>query len=284
MSFAGRRTQVLLFTVIAYSFLIIAAIGIIWPYLWMVCSSLQEAGELWNKTIWDMFPKHPNLKAYISVGRLQGYPLQSYLLSSLIITVGSTFLTIIVCLFAAYVLARKNLGIVSKILIAFFFSVMFLPEQLKIIPIYKIVNELHLLNTYLGVILPMSVNGMIFIILYRFFKAIPDEIEDAAKIDGAGELALLFKIILPLAKGAIHGAIVLAFLGGWNAFILPLVLTTDPRFYNLQVALSTLESAYWIDFQGIMALTTLITIPAIVVYALAHAKVVGGLMAGAIKG
>lgn len=140
-----------------------------------------------------------------------------------------------------------------------------------------------MLNSYEGIIFSLSAEALSIIILYRFFREIPDEIIEAAYIDGASELSLIFRIIFPLSWPAVMTAILLQFITSWNAFIIPLITAIDERLYTLQIGMSYFSSALYVDFKSIMALGSIITIPIILIYIFTQKRVIRGITAGAVK-
>jgi raffinose/stachyose/melibiose transport system permease protein len=148
------------------------------------------------------------------------------------------------------------------------------------------VRNIGLLDNPLGVALPQAAFGlpMTIIILRPFFRSIPDDLQDAAAIDGAGPLRFFWKILIPLSRPVLATVSVLAIVGSWNAFLLPLVVLTDSDQWTLPLGVTNYSQQYTADIAKILAFTTLSMVPALVFYAFAERQLIRGLTSGAVKG
>ena len=158
------------------------------------------------------------------------------------------------------------------------------PHMLLVIPLYFVSYKLNLLGSTLGIILVMSLVPLVFFIFVQFFRSVPTEIIEAARIDGASEWQILTRIIVPIAWPVILTATLIAFLLNWKQWFPVMVLSTEPSTYTLPVALISLNTEYGINFQATMALSTITVLPVVVVFILTQRRVMDSFMAGAVKG
>ena len=160
------------------------------------------------------------------------------------------------------------------------------PVAIAILPLFILVRQLGLLDNPLGVALPQAAFGLplTIVILRPFFRAIPVELEDAARIDGCGTFGFFWRIVLPLSRPALATVAVLAIVGSWNAFLLPLVVFSSSDQWTLPLGVMNFSTQYTSDTARVLAFTTLSLIPALVFYVIAERQIVGGLTSGAVKG
>jgi raffinose/stachyose/melibiose transport system permease protein len=170
-------------------------------------------------------------------------------------------------------------------LYAFFTLGLLFPAAAGILPLYLLLRDLHLTNSYLGVIIPQIAFQLpiTIVILRPFLAAFPDELEDAAFIDGASRLGFFWRILLPLSRPALVTVGVLAFVASWNAFLLPLLVLQSNNLHTLPLGVQNFSAQYSQDTAGILAFTSLAMMPAILFFTLAERQIVGGLQ-GAVKG
>ncbi len=212
-----------------------------------------------------------------------------YLFNSLFVVAIATVLQTLVSALAAYALARKRFrgaAIVSLAII----STMMLPDEVIAIPLYLILHaELPLLhtsiyNTYAAMILPVVGWAFSVFLLTEFMKAIPRDLEDAARVDGANELQIFWRVVLPLVRPALGTATIFGFLMIWDQYLLPLIAVDDRNLYTLPVILRSLRVDEVLQQNIFIAVTVVATVPCIVVYLLLQKQFNRGLMSGAVKG
>jgi len=205
--------------------------------------------------------------------------------NSVFIAVTATALTVVMAVGAAYFFARFHLP-GKKILWMFFLAVMLIPTVVNIIPLFTVLRELNLLNSYAGIILPMCSGGQVVAIflLRNFIEEIPNDLFDAAQIDGAGHIQQIINVVIPMSAPIIATVCILRFLAGWNNFILPLVVLRDEEKYPMVVALYGAEGAYVKDWGALMASYSIAAIPLIIMFIFAMRVFIRGLGSGAIKG
>jgi raffinose/stachyose/melibiose transport system permease protein len=160
------------------------------------------------------------------------------------------------------------------------------PSAVAILPLYILVRGLGLESNYLGVALPQAAFGLplTIIILRPFFKSIPVELEDAAKIDGCGTFGFFWRVLLPLARPALATVSILAIVGTWNAFMLPLIILNGADQWTLPLGVMNFSSEYTNDQARTLAFTVMAILPAVLFYIVAERQIVSGLTAGSVKG
>ncbi|GAA3202669.1 carbohydrate ABC transporter permease [Microbacterium terregens] len=205
-------------------------------------------------------------------------------LNSTIVGVATTVGVILLGLMASYVLARYRFRGRGAMYALFAAGLMF-PITVAITPLYIVVRDLGLINTLAGVILPQIAFALpvTIIILVPFLRAIPDEIEEAAFIDGCSRLGFFWRMVLPLAIPGVITVGILAFIGSWNSYLLPLFLLNDNANFTLPLGVQAFSSQYSQDTAKVLAFTSLSMIPALVFFSLFERRIVGGLT-GAVKG
>ena len=207
------------------------------------------------------------------------------LFNSALIALVSTVLVVPLAALAAYVFARFAFRGRELFYTLFTLGLLF-PVAIAIMPIFIMVRNLGLLDNPLGVALPQAAFGlpMTIIILRPFFASIPADLQDAAAIDGAGPFRFFWRILIPLSRPVLATVSVLAIVGSWNAFLLPLVVLTDSDQWTLPLGVTNYSQQYTADIARILAFTTLSMVPALVFYAFAERQLIRGLTTGAVKG
>ncbi|MFD5161113.1 carbohydrate ABC transporter permease [Streptomyces hawaiiensis] len=211
-----------------------------------------------------------------------------YLGNSLVIAGGGLLLQLVVCTLAAYALARHRFRGQALVMMLFMMTLM-LPEEVIAIPLSLVLGDvpvvhLDLKGTVWGVILPLGAWGFSVMMLTEFMRDIPTEIEEAARLDGVGELRMLWQIILPLCKPALGVAGVLGFIMIWDQYLLPLIAAKDPTDYTVTVALSILRTDPEVGSGVVLAGAVIALVPSLIVYLLLQRSLVTGISAGATKG
>lgn len=221
-------------------------------------------------------------KNYIDV--LTGGVFWQQVLNSAVVAIATTAGVIALGLMASYVLARYRFRGRGALYALFAAGLMF-PITVAITPLYIVVRDIGLINSLGGVILPQIAFALptTIIILVPFLRAIPDEIEEAAFIDGCSRLGFFWRMVLPLAVPGVITVGILAFIGSWNSYLLPLFLLNDNANFTLPLGVQAFSSQYSVDTAKVLAFTSLSMIPALAFFSLFERRIVGGLT-GAVKG
>ncbi|MAH63892.1 MAG: sugar ABC transporter permease [SAR324 cluster bacterium] len=259
------------------------AVIVIFPMIWMIYSSFKTDQELffspWAPPMelqWDNFARAWT-KAHVG----------DYLLNTLIVVIPALLLTLIISAMAAYVLARFEF-VGRRFLFYMFLSGMLFPVFLALVPLFNLVNQLKMLNTFHGLILVYIAYSLPFTIFFLtgFFKTLPTEIEESAIMDGANPYQVFFKVMLPMASPGLISMGIFNFLGMWNQYVLPLVLISDESKYMLSQGLAFMlfKQFYENDWSALFAALTIIMVPTLIVYITFQKQIQDGITTGALKG
>jgi raffinose/stachyose/melibiose transport system permease protein len=205
--------------------------------------------------------------------------------NSFLIALISTTVVVGLSALAAFVFARIAFRGREALFTLFTLGLLF-PAAVAILPLYILIRQLGLLDNPLGVALPQAAFGLplTIIILRPFFRSIPTELEDAARIDGCGTVGFFWRVLLPLSRPALATVSVLAIVTSWNSFLLPLLVLGDADQWTLALGVMQFATQYSSDTARILAFTSLSLIPALAFYVLVERQIVGGLTSGAVKG
>ncbi|HET9493666.1 MAG TPA: carbohydrate ABC transporter permease [Chloroflexia bacterium] len=265
-----------------YVVLVLVALIILLPLLWLLSTSLKLPRDLFTNTI-DWIPRTVTFDNYTRLFANQQTPVGRWFLNSLAIASITTLLVLTVDSMAAYAYARMNFP-GRNALFGIMLLTLFLPGFMFIIPNFLTVNFLGLINNWGAVILPglAGVFGVFF--LRQFFQGIPKELEEAAEIDGANRFEIFYRIVLPLSRPALATLGIITFLASWNDFLWPLLVLKDRQIQTLPPGLSTLQSAYTSDYGLIMAGAVVVAIPVLVLYMLLQRYIVQSVASTGLKG
>lgn len=273
----------LLARVLAYAAAIAVSVLFLYPYWWMVLGAFRSAEAVMTAPL-RPWPESFDWSVFESIARVGGAPLWRYAANSVAITTASTILGVLVTALGAYaIVRRKGHKVFEALRYAFLVTIMY-PYMLLVIPVYIVMYKLGLLGSYSGMVLFLALGPIQFFLFEQFFRSIPDEVIEAAVIDGAGEAQILFRIVLPMAAPVVATVGIITFLLNWAQWFPILVVSRSPDTYTLPVALLTINGELGTNFQGIMALATLTTIPVTVAFLLAQRRVMAGMADGAVKG
>nr|WP_228479986.1 carbohydrate ABC transporter permease [Microbacterium sp. A18JL241] len=206
------------------------------------------------------------------------------MVNSTIAAVGTTLGAVLLGVMASYVIARYDFGGRSVMYSLFAAGLMF-PITVAITPLYLLIRNLGLVNSLAGIILPQIAFALptTIIILVPFLRAIPKELEEAAAIDGASRLGFFWRMVIPLSLPGVITVGILAFVGSWNGYMLPLFILGDPGLFTLPLGVQNFASQYSVDTARVLAYTSLSMLPALLFFSLFERRIVGGLT-GAVKG
>ncbi len=268
---------------IIYIFLGIWAIIILFPFYWMILTSLKSYGTYNGEYIPKFFVSNPTLENYTQA--FTAVPLARYFLNTLIFTVVTTALMLIVAVLAAYAFARLDFKGKNFTFTAFL-SLMMIPNELVIITNFVTITNLGLRNTFTGLILPSVTSVFYIYLLKENFQQIPDSLYKAAKVDGTSDLKYLFKVMIPICKPTIVTVIILKVIECWNAYVWPRLITDNEMYFLVSNGIQTIrESGFGREnVPAMMAAVVLISIPLIVLFLIFHKKIMEGVSRGGTKG
>ncbi len=276
-----RRVRTLVGHSIIYAFLIFLAIVFMLPIFWMASTSLKMPRELmaWPP---EWIPSNPQWGNYAEA--FSKYPLARYMLNSAILVIANVIGEVISVPIIAYGFARFKFPFKNALFILML-SMMMVPGHIKLIPLYVLYLRLDLIDTYWPLILPAFVGSPFFIFLMtQFMRTIPSELDDAARIDGAGNWGILYRIIIPLCRPALTVVVVFTFLWTWNDFLRPIIYLRDYESLPISVGLAFFQGRFGVEWHLFMGATLVSILPILVVYFVAQRHLIGGLASIGIKG
>lgn len=261
--------------------LLILGIGItILPFLWMILTSFKTQGEAMAIPP-TIFPEHFVIKAYKSV--LESIPFGRIYLNTIFSTVVTVIGQVLICSAAAYAFARiKFPG--KNFLFILILSVLMVPGQIFLIPQYMIVQKMGLVDTLPALFLPNLFSAFGTFMMRQFFLSLPDELEEAAILDGCNRYQIFFKIMLPLVRSGIVALVIFTAKFAWNDFMWPLIINTSTTKMTLAPALSTLQGQHTTDYPAQMAGAVMAVVPLIVLFFIFQKQFIEGVAHTGIKG
>lgn len=256
------------------------ALVMLFPFAWMVATSLTTDTQLFA-TPPRLVPDPIDPSAYTRVA--ETFPLWRWLANSVGVAVVSTFLQVLTSAMAAYVFARFEFR-GQRTLFVLYLATLMVPLQVLIVPLFIEVSRLGLQDTYTALLLPLIASPFGVFLLRQFFLGLPPEIEEAARIDGAGHWQVFTRIVLPMSKPAIATLVVFAFMAAWNSFLWPLVVINSEQLMTLPLGLSQLHGRFATEWNLVMAGSTISVIPIVALYLFTQRYVIQGVALSGLKG
>lgn len=265
-----------------YGALVLAAVIALFPVFWMASSSLKPGPELFARDL-TLLPVDWTLENYRNVWLHTNFP--RYFWNSFQVAALSTLFSVVISIYAAYALARIRFAGRYAFGLLMLVTQMF-PHILLVLPLFLIIQRVGLLNTHAALIIAYTAFSLPFTIwlLRGFFEAIPEELEEAAAIDGASQLKTFHRIILPLAGPGLAAVTMFGFIRGWNEFLFALVFLQSRELFTLPIGLANFQEEYTFRWDLIMAGAGIITLPVLFLFLLMQRFIVQGLLGGAVKG
>jgi multiple sugar transport system permease protein len=261
-----------------YALLIVIFAVMTFPLLWMLRVSLLDTGSTLGPS--GLISASATLSNYLDLflkGNLGRYLFNSIFVG-LTVTVGNIFF----CFAVAYTLARHRY-ILNKLLFGTVVAVLMIPAHIVIIPLYVMMVRAGLYDSYGALILPWLVNPIGIFLVKQYLESVPTSMEEAARIDGAGELRIMFQVVMPLCKPALAVLAIQVFFTNWNSFLFPFILTSSEHLRTLPVGLALLQGHQAIDWQHLMAGSSIAVIPILILFLFMQRQIVSGITSGAIK-
>ena len=252
------------------------------PLLWMLSTSFKVEADVFNFPIEWIPSRSRGLENYREVW-MGNIPFASYYFNSIKVTLVSVVCSILIGSLAAYGFSRIEFK-GRDALFLMYLATMAIPEQVTLVPRFIVFKYMGLFDTHLCLIMNTSFSVLSVFMLRQFMLTVPKELTDAAKIDGAGHLCTLFRIILPVAKSAIATFGILKFVWTWNDYQGPLVFLTSPKLYTIQLGVKMFSDAFGDFYSLMMAAAVSAILPLILVFVLGQKYIVAGLVSGSVKG
>ncbi len=267
-------------TVGAYLALTLLSVTMIFPFFWMLLSSFKDATQIFQTA---MFPTKPTLDNYVSILFSGNTRFPQWFLNSAVIAVCTTASVLFFDSLLGYTLAKFDFP-GKKLIFLLIISTLMIPTEMLVIPWYAMARAMKWGNTYWGIMFPGMISAFGVFLMRQFMTTIPNDLLDAARIDGMGELRIFTKIVLPLVSPALATLAIFNFIGNWNAFLWPLIIASKPRMFTLPVGLANFSGEAGSDWHLIMTGATVSMLPLIIIFLIFQKQIVRGIAMTGLKG
>ena len=259
------------------------AILVLFPFYWMLLTSVKSYGSYNSEYIPKLFTLHPTLENYASA--FSQVPLARYFLNTLIFTVITTGLMLVVTVLAAFAFSRLRFP-GRDLIFTLFLSLMMIPTELVVITNFVTITNLDLRNSFLGLILPSVTSVFYIYLLKENFSQVPDELYYAAKVDGTSDLKYLWKVMIPMCQPTIVTVTILKVIECWNSYVWPRLITDDQSFFLVSVGIQEIrENGFGREnIPAMMAAVVVISLPLILLFLMFRKKIMAGVARGGTKG
>ena len=268
---------------VQYTLLVFWALLVLFPFYWMLLTSVKSYGSYNAEYIPKLFTLSPTLSNYAEAFR--AVPLGKYFLNTVIFTLATTAVMLIVTVLAAFAFARLNFP-GKDLVFTLFLSLMMIPSELVVITNFVTITDMDLRNTFLGLILPSVTSVFYIYLLKENFAQVPDELYYAAKVDGTSDLKYLFKVMIPICQPTIVTVTILKVIECWNSFVWPRLITDDANYYLVSNGIQEIrENGFGREnIPAMMAAVVVISAPLIVLFLVFRRKIMAGVARGGTKG
>jgi multiple sugar transport system permease protein len=265
-----------------YVFLAVFVFFIMFPFLWMLITSFKNQVDIFGHDAFVPWPKHPTFANYTSIFQIQ--PFARFIANSAIVAALTTVYSLFIASFAAYAVARLRFPGKSFFL-GLVLAVSMFPQIATLSPIYLFMTKAGLTNSYHGLIIPYTTFALPLAVwnLTTFFKKVPFDLEEAAKIDGASFFQAFYRVIFPLTVPGLFTTGILVFIAAWNEFLFSLTLNTDVAWKTIPVGIALFEGQYTVPWGQETAASVVVTIPIVLLVLIFQRRIVSGLTSGAVK-
>ena len=268
---------------LTYFFLTIWALIVLFPFYWMILTSVKSYGSYNAEHVPAFFTLSPTLQNYRDA--FTTVPLVGYLLNTLIFALATTAIMVVVSTLAAYAFARLEFR-GKNLVFTLFLALMMIPSELVVITNFVTITNMDLRNTFPGLILPSVTSVFYIYLLKENFEQVPDERYRAAKVDGTSDLKYLWKVMIPICRPTIVTIIILKIIECWNSYVWPRLITDDPSYYLVSNGIQEIrENGFGREnIPAMMAAVVVISVPLIILFLVFRRKIMAGVSQGGIKG
>ncbi|MBA2290493.1 MAG: carbohydrate ABC transporter permease [Chloroflexia bacterium] len=261
-----------------YLILLIGGLGMVFPFVWMVASSLKNASDIYSLSL---IPPDPTLANYREV--LNETPFARWFFNSLVVALITTASVAFFDSLVGYVLAKFRFP-GRTVIFLLMLSTLMVPTEMLVIPWFVMSINLGWTDSYWGIMFPGVISAFGIFLMRQFFMGVPNDLIDAARIDGFSEFRIFWKIALPLVKPALAALCIFTFLGNWNAYIWPLIVVRSEEMRTLPVGIAFFSSEAGSAFHLIMAAAAMATVPVIIVFVIFQRQIIKGIALTGVKG
>ena len=256
------------------------SVTMLFPFFWMLMSSLKDATQIFQLRL---FPSRPTLDNYLYIFFSKNSRFPQWLLNSLIVGISTTVSVLLFDSLIGYSLAKFRFP-GKRIIFLLIISTLMIPTEMLVIPWYAMSRALRWVNTFWGIMYPGMISAFGVFLMRQFMMTMPDDLLDAARVDGKGELMIFFTVAYPLATPAIAILAIFNFIGNWNSFLWPLIVAAKPGMFTLPVGLANFSGEAGSDWHRIMTGATVSMVPLIVVFLIFQKQIVRGIAMTGLKG
>jgi multiple sugar transport system permease protein len=248
------------------------------PFVYMLATSLKHNVEVYELSL---LPRAPTLDNYRRLFAAAGFP--RWILNSLLVASLTTLSVAFFDSLVGYTLAKFRFRGRTFVFLAIL-STLMVPTEMLVLPWYVLSKNLGWLDTYWGIMFPGLMTGFGTFLMKQFFEGVPDELVEAARVDGLGELGIWWRVALPQVRPALSALAIFTFLGNWTAFLWPLIVTTDRHLYTLPVGLASFAGEFQTEWEMVMAGASVATLPTLLLFVALQRYIVRGVMLAGLKG
>jgi multiple sugar transport system permease protein len=273
MSPAGRPAGA-----VAWALLLLGGVLMVMPFVYMLATSLKHNVEVYELSL---LPKAPTLDNYRRLLGASGFP--RWIANSLAIATATTLSVLFFDSLAGYALAKFRFRGRAVVFVAIL-STLMIPTEMLVLPWYVLSRRLGWLDSYWGIMFPGIMTGFGTFLMKQFFEGVPDELIEAARVDGLGEFGIWWRVAMPLVIPALSALAIFTFLGNWTAFLWPLISTTNRDLYTLPVGLASFSSEFQTEWEMVMTGASIATLPTLLVFVVLQKYIIRGVMLAGLKG
>ena len=279
----NARLRKKLLNILIYSFLTVWAIMVLFPFYWMILTSVKSYGAYNSEWVPQLYTLSPTLQNYLDA--FTAVPLTGYFVNTIIFTVVTTGVMLIVTVLAAFAFSRLQFR-GKDLAFTLFLSLMMIPTELVVITNFVTITSLDMRNTFAGLILPSITSVFYIYLLKENFAQIPDELYYAAKVDGTSDLKYLLKVMVPICKPTLITITILKVIECWNSYVWPRLITDDQAYFLVSNGIQEIrENGFGRDnIPAMMAAVCVISAPLIVLFLIFRKKIMAGVAQGGTKG
>ncbi|HEY9053957.1 MAG TPA: carbohydrate ABC transporter permease [Rectinemataceae bacterium] len=264
----------------AYLILVFFTVVMIFPFVWMLMSSFKDATQIFKM---KLFPSEPTLDNYKYIFFSKSSKFPQWFLNSAIVAVCTTASVLFFDSLLGYTLSKFRFP-GKKLIFLLIISTLMIPTEMLVIPWYAIIRAMKWGNTYWAIMFPGMISAFGIYLMRQFMSTIPDDLIDAARVDGQGELRIFLTVVMPLVSPALATLAIFNFIGNWNAFLWPLIAASKPRMFTLPVGLANFSGEAGSDWHYIMTGATVAMLPLVVIFLIFQKQIVKGIAMTGLKG
>jgi multiple sugar transport system permease protein/arabinosaccharide transport system permease protein len=276
----SKKARFTVGVVLINAVLLLLVVLTIVPFLYMMFSAFKPNTEIFGTPI-TFFPQNPTFENVQSL--LANFPFARWALNTVVVAVVGSLLSVLLSSLAGFAFAKYEFRY-KNVLFMLMLATLLIPNQVLLVPQFQVVRTLGWFNTYEGLIIPRAVGAFGIFLMRQYTVSLPSELLDAARIDGATEFGIWWRIVLPLVRPGLAVLGILSFTGLWNDFFWPLIITTDPSMFVVNLGISSLVGPYDYQYGILLSGTLLACLPVIIIFLFFQRQFIAGFTEGAFKG